>query len=134
MYFGNWLNLLCYNAFDLYGLKGLEFFVVKKSASALLALFALATAFLSMSEFCWYAGFPDGYISDYDRAMQPVVRVGASLLTGVAIYFIYGGWFSGADKRLRHLLIGSGLLVAILTTLYVINALALSQLNYGQGG
>ncbi len=79
-------------------------------------------------------GFPDGYVSDFDRARQILYPIGMILSTAFAISFARMGrkpWVETNQKKiLSCLLLFLGMIVFFVTLLFFLSV----KLDHGQGG
>ncbi|MBS1956902.1 MAG: hypothetical protein JST89_22125 [Cyanobacteria bacterium SZAS-4] len=66
--------------------------------SAITLIATAAISFLGLQEVALF-GFPDGHITDYERAAEPVLNVSFYLLAVLALYFLSVTIFSGIRKN-----------------------------------
>ena len=79
-------------------------------------------------------GFPDGYVTDYDRAFESLVHQLFLPCLLIALHFCYLGWIGGRRSIGRRLLI-VGVLGAALLGYGVCSGQRLwHTLDHGQGG
>lgn len=78
-------------------------------------------------------GFPDGYLTDFDRAKRVYYAVFGVLGIGLGLYFGYLAFYPSKGKSKRYIL-GLALLFAVLILCFFALHFALSlRLDRGQG-
>lgn len=107
--------------------------VALKVASAILAIVASAISFLGLQEVSFF-GFPDGHITDYERAAKPVLLAHYYLLAGLGLFFSIS-----TVVNLQKKFVGVFMIASVLTLFVILVAkfgvpLYFGSLDNGVGG
>lgn len=81
--------------------------------SAITVIATAAISFLGLQEVAFF-GFPDGHITDYERAVKPVLNVSYYSLAALALYFLSVTIFSGIRKKHPKVFTTALVMVALL--------------------
>lgn len=80
-------------------------------------LLVAAIVWVDVHVFCNYMGFPDGFLTDLDRARPPVYAGFMVISLIVSLWLVYLGWLAAKPTTAIKLLIPMGAYWLMLTTL-----------------
>lgn len=79
-------------------------------------------------------GFPDGYITELDRARIPLHKMFSILSLVYCVYFLYAGWTASDNLIAGKLLLAASIYIALFGIIAFADYFLSLRLDHGIGG